>query len=124
MSKDSFIKGRIKSLKYAVLGAYKLASTEHSIISQLSIGALVTFMGFYFEISKVEWMFQTLAIGMILAVEGLNTAVEKIADFIHPDHHPKIGFIKDIAAGAVFFIAITAILIGIIIYTPYIKTLF
>lgn len=124
MSKDSFVKGRIKSIKYAVLGAYKLATTEHSIISQLSIGVVITCMGFYFGISKTEWLFQTLAIGMVLATEGLNTAVEKIADFIHPDHHPKIGFIKDIAAGAVFFVAITAILIGIIIYTPYIKTLF
>ena len=48
-----------------------------------------------------------------------NTAVEKIADFIHPDYHERIGFIKDIAAGAVFFAALTAIAIGCIIYFPY-----
>jgi diacylglycerol kinase (ATP) len=53
-----------------------------------------------------------------MSVEGLNTAVEKVADFIHPEFHERIGFIKDIAAGAVFFAALTAIVIGAIIYVP------
>ena len=65
-----------------------------------------------------EWLFQTLAIGLVLSIEGLNTAVEKVADFIHPEYHTKIGFIKDIAAGAVFFAAMTAIAIGLMIYLP------
>ena len=54
-----------------------------------------------------------------MAVEGANTAIEEIANFIHPDHHPKIGYIKDVAAGAVFFAAVIAIVIGCIIYIPY-----
>ena len=63
-------------------------------------------------------MFQVLIFGLVLSIEGLNTAVEKIADFIHPDYHERIGFIKDIAAGAVFFAAMSAIAIGLIIYLP------
>jgi len=55
---------------------------------------------------------------LVLAVEGLNTAVEKTADFIHPDYHKKIGFIKDISAGAVTFAALTAVAIGLFIYLP------
>ncbi len=116
--KDSFFLGRLKSLKYALAGVYKLATTEHSIISQLSIGLLITIAGLYFELSATEWMFQTMALGLVLAVEGLNTAVEKIADFIHPDFHDKIGFIKDISAGAVAFAALAAITIGAFIYVP------
>lgn len=108
-------------MKFALTGAYKLASTEHSVISQIAIGILITIAGFYFEISKTEWLFQTLAIGFVLSIEGLNTAVEKIADFIHPDYHERIGFIKDIAAGAVFFAALTAIVIAAIIYIPYLS---
>ena len=119
----TFFTGRIKSLKFALLGAYKLITTEHSIMVQFSLGIIATIAGFYFEISKTEWLFQTLAIGVVLSIEGLNTAVEKIADFIHADFHPKIGFIKDIAAGAVFFAAITALLIGLIIYVPIIQAL-
>ena len=85
---------------------------------QLFIGICTVIAGFALKISAVEWMLQTLAIGLVLSVEGLNTAIEKIADFIHPEFNEKIGFIKDIAAGAVFFAALTAIIIGSIIYIP------
>lgn len=116
----TFFSGRLKSLSYALKGAIKLITTEHSIMVQSFLAILVTLAGFYFDISKTEWLFQTLAIGLVLSIEGLNTAVEKIADFIHPNYHERIGFIKDIAAGAVFFAALTAISIGLIIYVPLI----
>ena len=119
MKDNSFFIGRLKSFKYALLGAYKLITTEHSIMVQFSIGIVVTVLGFVFGISKTEWILQTLAIGMVLAVEGLNTAVEKTADFIHPDYHKKIGFIKDISAGAVTFVVLSALVTGLIIYVPY-----
>ena len=115
---NAFITGRMKSMTYAFQGAKKLITTEHSIMVQFSLGILMTIAGFYFGISKAEWIFQTFAIGLVLSVEGLNTAVEKIADFIHPNYNEKIGFIKDIAAGAVFFAAMTAIAVGLIIYVP------
>ena len=43
---------------------------------------------------------QTLAIGLVLVAESLNTGIEKLADFVHPDYHKKIGFIKDVSAGS------------------------
>lgn len=116
---NSFFTGRFKSIGFAIKGAFKLVTTEHSVMVQFSIAILVTIAGIYFNITKEEWLIQTLAIGLVLAIEGLNTAVEKVADFVHPDFHERIGFIKDIAAGAVFFAALTAISIGAIIYIPY-----
>lgn len=115
---NTFFTGRLKSISYAVKGAVKLLTTEHSIMVQFSIGILMTIAGFYYHITNTEWMFQILAIGLVLGVESLNTAIEKIADFIHPQYHEKIGFIKDIAAGAVFFAAMTALAIGMVIYLP------
>lgn len=115
---NTFVTGRLKSITYAVKGAIKLITTEHSVMVQFSTGVLLTVAGFYFGITATEWLFQTLAIGLVLSIEGLNTAIEKIADFIHPEYHERIGFIKDIAAGSVFFAAITAIIIGLIIYLP------
>jgi len=53
-----------------------------------------------------------------LGIESMNTAVEKIADFIHPEFHDRIGFIKDIAAGAVMFAALAAVAVGLLIYVP------
>jgi diacylglycerol kinase (ATP) len=115
---NTFFTGRFKSMGFALRGAIKLISTEHSVMVQFSIGILLIFAGFYFHITPTEWMFQTLAVGLVLSVEGINTAVEKVADFIHPEYHERIGFIKDIAAGAVFFAAMTAIAIGLLIYIP------
>lgn len=115
---NTFFTGRLKSMAFAFNGAIKLITTEHSIMVQFTIAIMVVVLGFYFKITSTEWLFQTLAIGLVMSVEGLNTAVEKISDFIHPEYHEKIGFIKDIAAGAVFFAALTAITIGLIIYIP------
>src|SRR3970040_3058122 len=100
---NTFFTGRLKSVTYAFKGAVKLITTEHSVMVQFSIGILISIAGFYYGISKTEWLFQTLAIGLVMSIEGLNTAIEKIADFIHPSYHEKIGFIKDISAGTVFF---------------------
>lgn len=118
MKDNRFVKGRMKSMVYAVQGAYKLVTTEHSVMVQFSLGIAVTLAGFWFKISTTEWLIQTMAIGMVLGVEGVNTAIEKIADFIHPQYHERIGFIKDIAAGAVFFAAMAALAVGAIIYVP------
>ena len=115
---NTFLNGRLKSVTFAVKGAIKLITTEHSIMVQFSLAILMTIAGFCFNITKTEWLFQLLSIGLVMSIEGLNTAVEKVADFIHPDYHERIGFIKDISAGAVLFAAITAIIIGLIIYTP------
>ena len=116
---ETLFTGRLKSMVFALKGAFKLITTEHSIMVQSSLAFIMTIAGFYFGINRMEWMMQILVFGLVLGIEGLNTAVEKIADFVHPDFHQRIGFIKDIAAGAVFFSALTALVIGCIIYFPY-----
>lgn len=116
---ETLFTGRLKSIVFAVKGAKQLVTTEHSIMVQSIIVIIMIIAGYYFGINRYEWMMQILVFGLLLSIEGLNTAVEKIADFVHPDFHERIGFIKDIAAGAVFFAAITAIIIGCIIYFPY-----
>lgn len=118
--RNSYLGKRIRGGGYALKGALLLIRTEHSIQVQVVIAILVTIAGFYFGLNKTEWMLQVFAIGLVLTAEGLNSAVEGIADFIHPDFHTKIGYIKDVAAGAVLFAAFTAIAIAAIIYIPYI----
>ncbi|GAA4898552.1 diacylglycerol kinase family protein [Flaviramulus aquimarinus] len=116
--KESFFVNRLKSVGYAFKGAILLLKTEASIKIQFVLALLVTAAGFFFNISSTEWIIQLLAIGLVMSLEGLNTAIEAIADFIHPEHHNKIGLIKDIAAGAVFTAAFFASIIGLIIYIP------
>ena len=113
-----FIKDRIRSLRYASKGAYLLLKNEPNFQVQCIIAILVTILGFIVGLDTTEWCIQVLTIVSVMAAEGLNTAVEKAADFIHPERHPKIGTLKDIAAGAVFITAIGAIIVGLLLYVP------
>jgi diacylglycerol kinase len=114
----SFLRGRISGVGFAFKGAFMLLRNEASIQVQAVIAVLVTIAGFYFNLSTTEWMMQIFAIGLVMSAEGLNTAIEEMANFVHPDFHKKIGYIKDVAAGAVFFAALTAVIIGCFIYIP------
>ena len=116
--KESFLINRLKSVGYAFKGLLTLVKTESSIQIQVFITVVVTIAGFYFKISKAEWILQITMIGLVMSIEGINTAIEYLADFIHPEQHKKIGLIKDIAAGAVFIASIIAVIVGLIIYIP------
>ncbi|MGO4920973.1 diacylglycerol kinase family protein [Maribacter spongiicola] len=118
MPKESFLVNRIKSVGFAFKGAMLLIRTEASIKIQVFIAIVMTALGFYFDISHTEWILQIFAIAMVLGIEGMNTAVEKIADYIQPEFDVKIGFIKDISAGAVMLVSIASTIIGLIIYLP------
>ena len=117
-SERNFFMNRLKSVKYAAKGFWILITSEKSIIAQIIIALIITIIGLLMHLSATEWMFQFLAIGILLVAESLNTAIEKIADFIHPEYHKQIGRIKDISAGAAFFAAIFALIIILIIYFP------
>lgn len=116
--KKYFILNRLKSVGYAFKGAYLLITTEASLKVQFFIGVIMTIAGFYYQLSPIEWIIQILTIALIMAIEGLNTAIEEMANFVHPEYHKKIGLIKDLSAGAVFIFAIAAVIVGCIIYFP------
>jgi diacylglycerol kinase (ATP) len=115
---ESFIKHRYKSIGYALKGMYLLIKTESSIQVQSFLALILTIAGFYFEISSAEWIIQIFTIILVMSTEALNTGLEKICDFIHEDYEIRIGFIKDIAAGAVAIASIGALLIILIVYIP------
>ena len=113
-----FIIGRIKSIRFALLGAWYLITTEHAFIVHSLFSLFLIFLGFFMDLTINEWLFQLLAIGLVLVTEALNTVIEKIADFIHPNYHQKIGIIKDLSAGAAFFATLISFIILLVIYLP------
>lgn len=118
MPKESFLINRIKSIGFAFKGLFLLIRTEASIKIQVVIALVMTAVGFYVDISATEWILQCIAIGLVMGIEGMNTAVEKLSDFVHPEYDEKIGFIKDISAGAVMLVSIVATIVGLLIYLP------
>lgn len=115
---DGFLKQRIRSVKFAFKGIWLLLTTENNFKIQFGAMILAIVLGFVFNITAVEWMIQLLVIGLVLVAEALNTAIEKIADFIHPEYHKKIGSIKDVAAAAPAIAALISLIIAGIIYLP------
>lgn len=118
MPRESFLMNRFRSVGYALKGMYVLLRTEASIKVQFFIALIMAALGFYLEISAVEWMVQLMAVGLVMGVEGVNTAIEKLADYIQPAKDAKIGLIKDISAGAVMIVSVVACIVGLIIYVP------
>ncbi|TAJ11557.1 diacylglycerol kinase family protein [Marinilabiliaceae bacterium JC017] len=107
------------SLKVAFNGIKLSFLSERNIRIQTIAFIIVVIAGLFFQISKIEWIAVLLTSGIILSIEILNSAIEQILDFSHPHHHKKIGMIKDVSAGAVLIISSFALLVGLIIFVPY-----
>ncbi len=112
------IRKRLGSFRYAWNGLRILLKEEHNARIHLVAACLVVAAGFYFDVSRNEWLALVFAIGFVFSLELLNSAIENIADFISPEKHEQIKRIKDLAAGAVLFAAITAVMIGLLIFVP------
>lgn len=108
-----------KSFSYAFKGIKMAFGKGELNIKIHIIVAFATIIASYlFSISMLEWTIVIGCIGIVIAAEIFNTAIEKIVDFISPEWNPKAGAIKDIAAGAVLVVSIAAALIGILIFLP------
>jgi len=113
------IKRLIKSFTYAGKGIYTLIAEERNARIHCIAIILVTIAGFYFNISKTEWIAIVLCFALVLAAEALNTAIERLVDMVCPEKKPIAGKVKDLAAGAVLICAIAAAIVGTIIFVPY-----
>lgn len=112
----------LKSFSYAFAGL-KLGMGERNMKIHIAATLVIIFLGNLFAITKMEWVAVLLAVGLVIATELLNTAVEEICDLLthaHPHTYSKAGKPKDIAAGAVLVASIIAACVGTIIFLPYI----
>ncbi|MBV9190054.1 MAG: diacylglycerol kinase family protein [Betaproteobacteria bacterium] len=81
--------------------------------------ALTICAGAYFSVSLLEWCALGLAITLVWAAEGLNTALERLTDLVSPGFHPLAGKAKDIAAGAVLLASVGSFLVGLFIFLSH-----
>lgn len=114
------IKKNLKSYKYAIKGLKHILLLENNARIHLAATIIVLALSAYFKIETNEWLWIALAITLVWITELLNTAIEKIVDFISPEYHPTAGKIKDLAAAAVLIAAIFALVIGVIIFKKHI----
>ncbi len=112
----------LKSFIYAFNGI-ALSLKQRNMKIHICCAILVISGGFVFKITQTEWFAILICIGVVLSLEMVNTAIEHLVDLVEPNHNPKAGAIKDIAAGAVLVSAIISCLIGIMIFGKYILDL-
>lgn len=117
-------KKQIRSFGYAWHGLYSCIGKEQNLSFHLIATVLVIIAGFLFHITRTEWLVILLCIGMVISAELFNTAIERLVDLVSPQRHPIAGQVKDIAAGAVLVCACIAVIIGLIIFIPYLTSLF
>jgi len=109
-----------KSFLYAIRGLIKTFKEEQNLRIQSVAGIVVIFLGFYFKVSSIEWVILILIIGLVLLMELANSAVERVTDVLKPRINNYVKEIKDIMAAAVMLASIVAVVIGLIIFIPYI----
>ena len=112
------LKKRLLSFQNAYRGIKFVFVTQHNAWIHSAATFLVIIMGLILGVSMIEWCILVITIGIVIALEVLNTAVEELVNHVSPQFDKKAGLVKDIAAGAVLVSAIAAVIIGIMIFVP------
>jgi len=112
----------LTSFQHAFEGLLTLWKEEpNARIHSLAV-IIVILAGIFFEVNKWEWLMLTLMMGLVITAELFNTAIERIMDHVTPEKHPKVKVIKDLSAAAVLVLALTALVVGGIIFFPKIMS--
>ena len=112
------MKAFIKRVGYALAGWRHFFASEANGQIQAVVAILVVIAGGILGISAQEWLWVLLCIGLVIGLEMVNTALETLANRLHPEQHPAIKVVKDVAAGAVLWAAAISVIVGGVIFIP------
>jgi diacylglycerol kinase (ATP) len=116
--------GRVRSFHHAIRGLYRMLQSQHNAWVHALATVLVAAAGWIVRLSAADWCWIVLAISIVWTAEALNTAIEFLADVVSPDYHPVVRDAKDVAAGAVLITAAAAVVIGTLVFWPYLEKMF
>lgn len=105
-------------LRHALNGLKELWIRERNFKIHIFSAILAIIFGFLLQISKYEWLIVIIAIQSVIITEAINSVIERIIDYVKPEISDEAKIIKDISAAFVLIAAISAIIIGIIIFLP------
>lgn len=108
----------LRSLRHALTGLAEAVRSQRNARIQLVIGVLAAIAGVVVGLDAMRWAILILTMGLVLALEVMNTAVEAAVDLTTAEIHPLARQAKDAAAGAVLCAAVTAFLVGVCLFGP------
>lgn len=106
------------SFGFAFKGIRMVLSNQQNLWIHLMVACIVVATGYFAKLSAVEWCIIVLCIFMVIAMETMNSAIEKLVDFVSPGFHEQAGAIKDISAAAVLLTVVGAVVAGLLIFLP------
>jgi len=110
----------LKSFKYALTGLSKAFWEEQNFRIDIFIALFVLFISVYFQIKVWQFIILIIMITLVLILEIINSIFERLIDLLKPRLHQYVKDIKDMTAAAVFIGALASLLIGILIFLPYV----
>jgi len=108
----------LTSFRHAFSGVWYVVRTQRNARIHLTVALVVIALGLWLGLSYTEWAVIVLTIGLVLAAEAFNTVAEAAVDLATAERHPLAKIAKDVAAGAVLLMAITAVVVGLLILGP------
>ncbi|MCL1990466.1 MAG: diacylglycerol kinase family protein [Defluviitaleaceae bacterium] len=111
------------SFKYALNGVFTALAICRNLKIHYVLACIAIASGFYFDITQVELAIILLAITLVVTLEMMNTAIEKVVDLLTEKYHILALIAKDIAAGAVLIASVIAFIIGALIFGPHLVAL-
>lgn len=112
-----------RSVRFAWDGLRRTAASENSFRIHLTAAAMALFLTAVLGLRAIEAAIIVLVIAIVLTMELVNTVVERFVGILEPRVHSYVRVIKDILAAAVLVNVVAAIVIGLIIFLPYLRNL-
>ncbi|MES2589927.1 MAG: diacylglycerol kinase family protein [Bacteroidota bacterium] len=114
----------LTKFRFAFEGLFYLIKKDKNFQIHLLLFLVLLSFGFCLALSQNEWITILICSTLVLSLEAINSALEKLCDLVHAEKHPEIKKIKDISAGAVLIAAIFSCVVAGIIFIPKILDLF
>ncbi|MBK9283610.1 MAG: diacylglycerol kinase family protein [Sphingobacteriaceae bacterium] len=115
----SFIVRRLRAFKYAFNGLITAINMESVYWIHILATVIVVITGLLFSINKFEWLILILCIGLVWIAELINSAIERLCNFISSEDNIQIKNIKDISAGGVLVASVIAFICFLIVLIKY-----
>jgi diacylglycerol kinase (ATP) len=117
------LRERAYSFRHAIHGIFVVIRTQPNAWIHLAATLAVLIAGKLLNVTRGEWLALVIAIGLVWTAEALNTAIEFLADEISLERRDRLGLAKDTGAAGVLLAAITAAIIGLIVFVPHLLAL-
>lgn len=108
-----------ESKKHAIKGIKLIIKNERNFRIQIAVAIMVIIFGFLLQVSHRDWIAVAFLIALVLISEAFNSVIEAVCDTVSKDYRVNIKYAKDVSAGAVLVSAVLSVILGLIIFVPY-----